>query len=294
MPPPALQPSTGGVFPLQFFTGFLEFLADRRAQIEVITYLDFPWGDDADYEHGYPDERRHWLAARDPERIYVVLQHDVDSSPERSLRVLAEEDRRGLRSVPMVFAQRHDRRLLRDERRIELTEYEIAPSYLRRLADERRFAIGYHCNAVEQALWDLDVAAERFRADVASLSALFELHFFSAHGGVPGPGGINNTAISVPPELRAELRWVCTGHSAKFDGAYSDGGIRSPRRDFLKRDLRDFVRTWQPGRRYRVLTHPQYYTDEPQPVDDFMRAEWYRGLFDEPQSAWRSVELGAA
>ncbi len=283
-------PTRGGVFPLSYLTGMLDFLKSHDDRITVITYGDLLWAD-VDDEAPYLGEYRRWLAARSADTVYVLLQHDVDSSPERTVRVLAEEDRRGLRAVAMVFAHRHDRRLLREEGRIELTEYEIEPDYLRQLCDQRRFEVSYHCNAVERALWDLDLAADLFRSDVAKLRTNFDIRFFSAHGGVPGPDRINNTSIRVPADLRTQVRWVCTGRSAKFDGTYSDGGIKDPRRDIATRDLRDFVRTWQPGKRYRILVHPQYYTDEAQLVPELSHAPWYRSLFEKPDRAWDDVAL---
>jgi hypothetical protein len=126
---------------------------------------------------------------------------------------------------------------------------------------------------------------------VASLRSRFDIRFFSPHGGIAGPDGSNNASIVVPNDLRAAVRWVCTGHGPKFDGSYSDGGIKSPRRDIARRDLRDFVRTWRPGKRYRVLTHPQYYTDAAQPVDELLRAQWYRGLFEGPGGTWDDLTI---
>ena len=63
----------------------------------------------------------------------------------------------------------------------------------------------------------------------------------------------------MPHETGFDLKWVHNGMSPYFDGNYSDGGINSMKRDPAKRDLRDFVKTLKRGRRYRILTHPQYY-----------------------------------
>jgi hypothetical protein len=213
------------------------------------------------------------------------------------MAVLKEEDQRGLRSCVMVFNRRHDRALLRRERELAYTEYAIDWPELQRLERERGFVVGYHCNAVEQALWDADRAQARFEADVAALRRRFDVRFFSPHGGVTGPNGVNNFHVRVPQALMRDIRWVANSHSVTFDGYYSDGAASDPKRDLTARDLRDFVRSWQPGRRYRVLTHPQYYGGPGGQPKHLFRAKWYREILalEDPtgRAHWADVEVGS-
>ncbi len=255
----------GGYLPLAYYCDFLKLLAENRSHIEIITYRDLIWGHDYDHAHQYPHERAAWKECMrrgtlDSSKIYVLLQHDVDSSPERTSDVLREEEQLGLRSNVMIFNRRICRQRLKATGDLVYTDYPLDYEYLRYLQDYHGFVVGYHCNALEQAIFHLGKARQIFEADVRALRQHFNIDFYSPHGGVPGPDGQNNHSVTVPDTLRASLRWVHNHYSPWFTRSYSDGGINSPKRDPAKRDLRDFVRSWQPGGRYRVLTHPQYYS----------------------------------
>lgn len=293
--------SRAAYIPLGFYVDFLRFLADNRQSIEILTYNDLPWGDDFAFAANYPEEWKNWnrlMAAGeiDPSKIYVLIQHDVDSRPERTMEHVRHEIELGIPTNVMIFNKRVDRRHLRDTGELRLTEYELDDQLLRRAADNG-FVIGYHCNAHERALFDLGEAERIFVEDVEQLRQRFDITFCSAHGGTPSPEGLNNRDVPFPQLLQNQLRWVHNGHTPWFERNYSDGGLNSPRRDPAKRDLRDFVRTWVPGRRYRVLTHPQYYFDPCSISPRLAGTAWYeevRATYDcvSPVSAWRDVTVG--
>jgi hypothetical protein len=267
------------MFPLAYYVGFLDFLAANRDRIDVITYADLDWAPRDDYARDYPRERERWEARRDPGRIAVFLQHDVDSIPERTMRIVELEAERGLRSAVMIHRRRHIRRVLQEEHRLELTPYELDVDLLQRLEREHGFVIGYHHNAFEQALWDERRARTLMREDIEALRTHFDIRFMSAHGGVKSPDGKNNSSVKLSRWLRREVRWVCTGHGIRVDGHYEDGGYAAERVPFAERDLRDFVRTWEPGKRYRVNVHPQYYGEPAELKPRFADTPWYRKLF---------------
>ena len=274
VPRPELKSINGGVFPLTYLTGFLDFLVANRDTIEVITYADLPWGDDVDYEGHYPDERRAWVARRNPTKICVVLQHDVDTSPARTLRVLAEEDARGLRSCPMVFAQRHNRKPLRAERRLEFTDYEIEPAYLRRLADERGFSIGYHCNAVEQSLLNLEVAAERFRSDLAALRQRFDIRFFSH---TEASRGLTASTTSRSWSRRTCVRRFAGSRTGTARSSTAPTATAGSRVHTAISRVATSVISYEHGSvgtATSVVNHPQYYADEAEPADELVSAAW--------------------
>lgn len=289
----------GAYFPFQYYCDFLQFVCDHRNLIQIITYDDLAWGRDYDYEHNYPGERQDWQRQLengeiDPNKIYVLLQHDADTRPERTLAVLREEHRRGIRSNVMIFSRRVDRRHMRTTGELRYTEYDLDYGYLARLEAKDGFVIGYHSNAYEQALFDIDKAEEIFEHDVAVLRKHFEIRYFSAHGGTPGPTALNNRNVPIPKTLRESIKWVCNGGSPWFSGHYSDGGINSPKRDPEKRDMRDFVKTWNPGHRYRVLTHPQYYGVTWRQSPRLKGTRWYQEVLAQYEarhggSAWDEV-----
>ena len=297
--PQLLHGALGGraCLPSRYLVDFLELLHERRDEIEVLTYADLPWGDDWDYENHYPVEFARWKrqmrsGQRDRRKIHVILQHDVDNEPQRTMALLREEQRLGLRSNVMIFNQRVNRRVLQKTGRMEYKRYEIDHEELRRM-QAAGFVIGYHSNAYEQALFDREKASAIFERDVAELRRHFDIRFFCPHGGVRDAEGHSNAALDIPPSLRQSLRWVLNRHTARFDGSYSDGAMNSPKREADNRDLRRFVETWRPGKRYRILIHPQYYDKTCFRTRRLSGVPWYEEVLScyegtPPRSAWDS------
>jgi hypothetical protein len=123
------------------------------------------------------------------------------------------------------------------------------------------FCIGYHCNALHVTQFDADRVVATFGEDVETLRGRgLHVRYFSPHGGEASPAGQLTASFDHPSRVRHRLRWVCNGHSPRFDGYFSDGGI-GPK---LKSgdpipDLDAFFDAMQPGRRYRALIHPLSY-----------------------------------
>ncbi|HAG81390.1 MAG TPA: hypothetical protein DCL61_09505 [Cyanobacteria bacterium UBA12227] len=275
----------GGYLPVEYFIDFLEFLKKNNDLFEIITYDDLPWGNDFDGMNNYPTEYKNWKrelaeGVRNKHKIYVLLQHDVDSFPDRTMAILQEEQRLGIRSNVMLFNRRIDRRHLKQTGEVRYTDYKIDSDFLRQLQDESGFVIGYHCNAYEQATFNLIQAQEIFEQDLTQLQQQYQIRYFSAHGGVAGPKGLNNKDIRLPSHLNYSLRWVHNGRSVRFDGNYSDGGFKNPHKQLNNRDLRKFVKTWRQGQRYRILTHPQYYHSPCNPSEKMIETEWLREVVD--------------
>lgn len=290
--------STGGYFPYRFHTDFIDHIADFPEIYQVITYRDLKWQPDDSPAKGYPAEKAAWDHAMrsgelDSRKIYVLIQHDVDSQSQRSMRLARYEALRNVPSNIMIFNRRVDRKYLTSSGKVEYTPYDIDFELLRRI-HAKGFVIGYHMNAYEQSNYQLERAREVFLNDIQQLKEKLPIEFFSAHGGSPGPNQINNRDIDLT-EIEQNLIWVHNGITPKFDGNYSDGGINSIKRDPLERDLRDFVKTWQPGKRYRVLTHPQYYHDPVGRSPRLSGARWYEEVLatyseGNHSSAWENIK----
>lgn len=269
--------------PVQYYVDFLELLSKRGDAVEIITYKDLAWGDDYDFHRSYPEEWRNWekqiaSGERSRHKVYVLLQHDIDSRPDRTMRLLQEEERLGIRSNIMIFNKLINRAKLAGIGTLEFEEYSLDDTYLKRL-QHTGFVVGYHCNAYEQALFNPARAERIFAEDVRELRSRFNIEFFSAHGGVRDSAGRSNFYIRVPKALLRSIRWIHNTHSPQFDGTYSDGGFTSGRKSPEALDLRGFVRAWLPGRRYRVLVHPQYYHHRPSRLPLLEAVPWYREVW---------------
>lgn len=288
-------------FPRRYLTEFFDFLKHHETIFEVLTYADFPWGDDCDYERNYPNEWKRWkrqLASgeRDPNKIYVVLQYDVDSRPDRTMALLREPSHRCAPANIMIFNRRVDRKRLKTSGELALTDYDLDADLLQRLEAEG-FVVGYHCNAYERADFDEAHALDIFDEDVRALSQQYKIRFFSAHGGVPDSEGRNNRHLPFPAAWVDKLKWVHNGHAVQFNGHYSDGGHNSARIDPSHRDLRSFVSRMRPGGRYGVLLHPQYYGEDPRVSPRYGGTPWYDNLIrasrgSDSGSLWEDVEPG--
>jgi len=289
-----------GYMPLEFLVDFLEFLHRNQETVEVITYDDLDLEGDSNYKESYPSEWENWnrqlrTGVRNPKKIYVILQHDVDARPERTMAILNEEQRLGIPSNVMLFHRRINRRHFQKTGELLYTEYDLDMRALRRFQD-KGFVFCYHCNAFERALFDVDKAMEIFEGDVNALRRHLDIRYFSPHGGPRSPEGKTSNSLPIPKSLQKSIRWVANRMTVRFNGFYSDGGPNSPKRDPSERDLRDFVRSWRPGNRYRVLTHPQYYHSPCGVSPRLSEAVWYNEVLDfysmkRPGSVWDEVTL---
>ncbi len=287
--------------PFEYILGFLQFLKKNDEIIEVITYEDLPWGDDYGYEKSYQLEFKNWkqqLASgeRDKNKIYVLLQQDVDSFPQRSMAVMNEQAKLGIFSTFMIFNKGSVNRRKYSEGILELTSYPLDFSTMEYLEREKGFVFGYHCNAFEKALFDREKALQIFEEDVKLLRQYFKVNYFSAHGGVKGPNGELNRDLGIPSSLNLDIRWVHNGGTPIFDGNYSDGGWGSSTYGLRDRDIRSFVATWKQGNRYRVLTHPQYYNTPCTPADFYVGQLWHDEIInyfiENPgSSVWEDFKL---
>ena len=105
-------------------------LTEPERNIEVITYSELDFGDDFDFEKSYFSEWENWRdsmknGVRDPEKIYVILQHDVDDSPERTHRLLRVQEDLGVRSNVMIFNRPVNRGKLAKDGIVEYVDYPL-------------------------------------------------------------------------------------------------------------------------------------------------------------------------
>jgi hypothetical protein len=276
------EKSSPGYFPRSYLIDLFRFVRDNTDTVRCITYKDFCWGDDFAYEDGYRSEWREWQhrlkdGRLDPDKIYVVIQYDVDTAPERTMDLLRDPHHDGIPANTMIFVRRLDRRFLVQSKQIEYTVYPLDEELLRR-RQAAGSVVGYHFNAYERSGWNAHRAQEIFSEDVADLRQRFDIDFCSAHGGVPDSEGRNNNSLQIPEALRTSLRWVHNKYSPRFNGQFSDGGHQNSKLSPNQRDLRDFVATWRPGGRYRILLHPQYYDSGFVASPSYSGTPWYDDL----------------
>ena len=279
-PPADVKSEFASVFPLGWYREFLEAL--RQRDVQMITYRDlFEDSDDWDYKGGYRSEYAHWRKARDPQKIYLLIQHDVDYVPNFTKRMMAMEALYGMRANIFLFNE-----LYQSDRPgpYDGTPYDVDHGFFHE-AQRCGFVIGYHQNAFALAGFQIEPAIERFRRDVAELSSLYSIEFFCPHG---GPGGevdgkmLHNHDVPIPPELASRVRWVYNRHGPRFAGRWSDGGIwklTDPER-LQQLDILKFVESMKPGHRYFALIHPQLwgYNIDPHYAPALGEQAWYRDV----------------
>jgi hypothetical protein len=296
--PPTEIPSqtrAWGVLPWEYVSGFVDMLDRCRDRVRVVTYDDLEWDDDYDHVHKYPLELQNWRRQkneRHDERIHVLLQHDVDFAPERTNRLVELEIARDVPANVMIFARYHNRGRLASRGELVFEPYAVDRALLRDAEREHGFVIGYHTCCVEHALWDLDEAVKVFEADLEAMRQDFDVRYFSPHGGVPGPNGEHNFDVPLTEQHIRQARWVHNRFSPSWRNDWSDGAFLTRPAD----DLREFVRAWLPGDRYRVLIHSQYYAEDFVRHPKLEQVEWVQQVYDAYERGerdfWSDVQPG--
>jgi hypothetical protein len=283
-------------FPIEYLRDFVSYV-NARPDIELITYDDLPFEDDYNYEAYYPTEYPRWMANRDPSKIYLLIQYDVDSDPHRTSDILLHHERIKAPVCVMTHCMFPDRR-----------PYLIDWWYLERFSrnalkyenDNKLFCIGYHNNAYCRILKD---GGEKYpgelwayvKSDCDFISChVGKVRYYSAHGGHRDGNGKTNAHFTPPDGWQEEndLRWVHNHYTVRFPKQYSDGGL--PSLDYpCDRNLQNFVKIMQPGYRYRVLLHPQYYGRKPVPVKSIKDEHWYQAVlkrYENGENVWEGME----
>jgi hypothetical protein len=271
-------------FPFKLHTDLIDLFANNRDIFNIITYDDFLWDKDEPCCLNYPSEKDRWeryLKKNIAERykIHVLIQHDVDASPENTMNLIKYEKDKNIKSNIMIFNRKTIR--TNDPNNVLYGDYELDFDLLKE-CEKNGFIIGYHCNAYERSKYNLNEAKEIFTNDINELSKKFKIKYFSAHGGQWNfDRTLNNKNIEVPDELKSKLIWVHNGAAPFFNKTFSDGGIRSYYHvDQNKRDLRQFIGSMRFGDRCRILTHPQYYSEHFKELELLLKSSWYRPVLD--------------
>ncbi len=196
----------------------------------------------------------------------VILQHDADALPERTLDMMKREQSRGLTSSCFFFAEH-----------AEGEPYEMDVDAMQQLEAEG-FEIGYHQNAYERANYDYELTLKLLESDLDWLQERFNIRSFVPHGGVPSTEGLNNASFPHKGALMP-LFWAYNGNCMLKDFTWSDGGIhkRTPQNPL------DFINNLVNGSRAMMLMHPQYYGERLR--DDWeklpiAREAWWRNLWN--------------
>ncbi|MGH7888249.1 MAG: hypothetical protein ACREPG_10305 [Candidatus Binatia bacterium] len=225
--------------PYSYYLECIEVLRDRNARF-------ITWHDVIEGRSGVDD-------------IEVILQFDLDAGPRSMARIYEALAGLDVRATVMVHREAHD-----------WYEYRIEDVCLNTLveAEHSGWAIGYHNNALGNAQRIARIgdhgpevtfeASKRFRMDVETLRAWFDIRTFTHHGGV-----VVNKRTEVPSNLALTCvdRPFNPGLWKPVHGSFSDGG-------FLSRPmtLRERVRSLRRGL-YFFRNHPVKYANYRAPFD---------------------------
>lgn len=263
-------------FPLLWYKRFLEEI--RKRKIEILTYDDLlADSNDRDYRNCYPREFREWHLhnhrqrgriervltrsridrplRRRGNRVFLLIQHDVDSLPIFTKRMVAMEAEHGIRSNIFIFRHRYTGLP-------KLGPYNVDCEFFKN-AERAGFVIGYHQNALHLAGFDVERATKQFYDDVMYLRNYFAVKYFCPHGGESRSVNgriLHNADVPIPQELQDAIQWVSNRYGLRFSWRWSDGGLRSIRDIKRLRGLdiiEEFVKKMEAGKRYFLLIHPQ-------------------------------------
>jgi hypothetical protein len=242
-------------FTLEHYRKMIRLLL-LRGDVEFITYDHLAWEEADDHTLGYPREWERWTGRPKSGTCQVLIQHDADSGPYQTQEMLALEAELGIISTTMVFNEWQVGRIGVDD----VVPYPIDWDFLKSL-EKLGFVFGYHTNAVHNANFDRLGAIRLFEKDVTALNERLLIKYFSPHGGLV-LNGMGNASVDFQTETRCALRHVHNRFSPKFVSTFTDGGLigRTASGDH-RLDFCQWTKTLRQNQRYRMLIHPQYYSD---------------------------------
>jgi hypothetical protein len=177
----------------------------------------------------------------------VFLQHDADRQPYKTVEMMDREAKAGVVSSNYFFFERH---IWDDDREPYLLDLPA----LQRL-EEAGFEIGYHLNGFELAGYDLRKAQDIVSRDIRFFASRFNLRTVVPHGGVRGPGGLNNNRFPTGGVLKPyTIAYNGIKRGYLTDVTWSDGVLSAS-----LPDPRVVASNVERGQRVRFLMHPQYY-----------------------------------
>ncbi|PLX66983.1 MAG: hypothetical protein C0603_09955 [Denitrovibrio sp.] len=273
-------------FPLYFYEYFLYKI--QELGIITLTYDDLFHGCyNTNHKSFYEHEFACWRASRmDKEKIYLLIQHDVDNVPPFTDRMLKMEEAYGVKSNVFIFNKRYSSGGGIDE------SYKIDHPFLQKMT-KKGFVVGYHQNAYALANFDMKAAVSQYNGDVLALREFHDIKYVVPHGGagreVNGKK-ISNVDVSMPQDFCGNLRWVYNRYGPKFSSRWSDGGLRKardPERIEKYNIVDNFLLTLKKGTRNFCLVHPQRWgfnvDTDANPL--LSKEEWYRRLCTTPIEA---------
>lgn len=267
--------------PFDYLAGLVRWLG-RAPAVKVLTYADLNLSPAMD-ANAFAAEFRAWHQAHLRSRFaHVLLQYDVDSRPDLTLRLLRVHIDAGVPACVMVFNKRVFDQAFREKGKLIYDQqYNLDFGILREF-QAMGGVVGYHCNTWERAMFEEDKARSLFKQDIDSLRREIEIRFFSMHGGPLDSHGRSNAHMHID-DLMEELGlvWVHNGRSVDFHRNWDDGG--SGRKSFRVRngDAAEALGLCDRGQRLRLLFHPQYYrVTDPSEISFHYQAHfyWYKAM----------------
>lgn len=178
------------------------------------------------------------LLNRDKAPPTILLQHDADRQPYKTIDLMNMEKELGMRSSNYFFYESS----YSDEK-----DYKLDIEVLQSL-EQDGFEIGYHQNAYELGCHDLNRAFKIVSRDVQWFRRYFRLSSFVPHA-------VQNRLAPHDGELK-DLIWAYNGRGVLTDFSWSDGGTE---KYATPSDPREFASFLPDGCRAGMLFHPQYY-----------------------------------
>ena len=95
--------------PFEYLAGFIRFLHKNNHIFNFITYNDLDWRGDYSPATMYKNEFEYWAKKKpngNAKKINILIQHDVDSVPELSMKICQLENDLNVYSNVMIFNKR--------------------------------------------------------------------------------------------------------------------------------------------------------------------------------------------
>jgi hypothetical protein len=146
-----------------------------------------------------------------PEKISVLIRHDVDIFLKRAKRMFELEKDLG---IPTCYLFRNN---------AEKYTFEEALNLINNIKQDSTFEIGFHYETIANAKGDLIKASELFKTELEQLRNHFEVNFIAAHG-----DKYRNRRLKEEGLIDLSNLGLISAYDLPFDSYISDaGGLRT-------------------------------------------------------------------
>ena len=190
-----------------------------------------------------------WLVVpkKNPDKILVLIRHDVDISLKRSQQLMLLEQQL---TIPACYYIRNNN---------DTYTFEEAQTFIQQLSTSPFFEVGFHYESISKCKGDLERATESFLKEVSLFRQIYPLRMVCPHG----VSKYHNGLIEKRKLVDFSKLGIFSAYSLPYDYYTSDSGGRhhfqkeNKRKTFLQ--TLEFIFSLPTGSLVQINIHPDWW-----------------------------------